>query len=250
MAIKGIPELSRKGNSIIFNGDILDIYIPIKNFESKLAVHNGEYIHSMGIFLFSIKTFDQADNNKSVRIHSMKLPLFIDFQYSSSFRYNGKLDNYPNEEYEVFRLNNNDQFIANVLIEKSSNNAVTYINSLHAGKIPTMLNYDEILQLYHETLTLSGVSLDSPSLIYELIISEACRSKSSIKKPFRVYINSAKEKDKYNYINTNINKLAMLNSTFAGLTFENMNDAILTSIERTQNNDEEKPSPLEDIARY
>ena len=42
----------------------------------------------------------------------------------------------------------------------------------------------------------------------------------------------------------------MLNSTFAGLTFENMNDAIIKSLDRTETGGEEKMTPLERSIRF
>lgn len=251
MALKGIPELVRQGNSIVFTGEVLDIYVPQINFKNKLSEYNGEYIDSIGIFLFEIKTFEEADNDKhTMMLHSMKLPININFQYSSTFKYKGKLGDYPYDEYEVFRLENGNQFMANVVIEKTSTHAVKYVKALHKGGLPKMLNYDEILQLYHKVLEITGTNLKAPSIIYEMTISEGCRSANNIKTPFRKYINASKSKSKYAYKSTNINKLAMLNSTFGGITFENINDAVLTSIERTQNNDREQPTPLEKIAKY
>lgn len=250
MVNKAIPELVKKGNSIIFTGEVLDIYIPKRNFDKKLSSYNGEYISTIGIFLFDIKTQSEADNNAVKVIHKMKMPININFQYSSSYKYKGKLDNYPSDDYEVFRLENGNEFVASTLLEKDSSEVTKFIKALHGGALPKMLSYDEILQLYHQVLEISGVNLGAPSIIYELTISESCRAKNNIKIPFRKYVTTGQDRSRYDYVNTNITKLAMLNSTFGGLTSGNVNDAVLTSIERTQNGDEEQESPLEKISRY
>ena len=250
MAITDVPDLVRRKNSIIFTGEVLDIYVPKANFDSKLSEYSGEYIKTMGIFLFQIRTLDQANNNRETKIYSMKMPIDIEFQYTSSFKYKGKLGDYPSDEYEVFRLENGNAFIANVMMEKKSSYVIDFIGALHNGKLPKMLSYDEVIQLYHKVLEISGVGLNAPSIIYELTIAEVYRSKSNIKRPFREQANKSSDPSRYNYTSMRINDLAMLNSTFAGLTFEHMNDAVLTSIERTQSGEDEQYSPLEKISRY
>ena len=77
-----------------------------------------------------------------------------------------------------------------------------------------------------------------------------CRSKRDQSKPFREAVNKNSEISRYDYVNINLNKLPMLNSTFAGLTFENMNDAIIKSLDRTETGGEEKMTPLERSIRF
>ena len=54
MALNKIPELEQNGNSIIFTGDYLDIYVPRDSFDDGFARYNGNYINTIGIFFFEI----------------------------------------------------------------------------------------------------------------------------------------------------------------------------------------------------
>ena len=250
ISLKGITELSRQGNSVIFNGDVLNIYIPTKSFERKQAKYNGEYITTMGMFIFEIQTFEQIEKGMSGIFHRLTIPNNIDFQYTDSSKFKGKIDKYPNDEYTVFRLEKGDKFIANVFLQQISSAVITFVKALHGGSMPKSISYDEILGLYHNVLELNNVSLNAPSLIYELSIAEVCRSKKDQSKPFRDAVNKKPDMSRYDYVNINLNKLPMLNSTFSGLTFENMNDAIIKSLDRTETGGEEKFSPLERPIKY
>lgn len=245
-----ITELRRQGNSVVFEGDVLDIYIPSKSFDRKQAKYNGEYISTMGMFVFEIKTFSHIEKGMSGRFHRLTIPNSIDFQYTDSYKFKGKIEKYPNDEYVVFRLEKGDKFIANVFIQQVSSAVVDFIKALHGGSIPKSISYDEILGLYHNVLELNNVGLNAPSLVYELTIAEVCRSKKDQGNPFRVDVNKKPDMSRYDYVNINLNRLPMLNSTFAGLTFENMNDAIIKSLDRTETGGEEKASPIERTIRY
>ena len=244
-----VPEITRVQDSLVFTGDVLDIYIPDKNFDVKLAEYNGEYIHAMGIFLFEVKTYEQVEQGKRGRFYAMKLPNVIDFQYVDSFSYKGSINGYPADAYKVFRLENSSKFIANVWIQQDASEVVRFVKALHNGHLPNILTYDEILQMYHRVLAINQISLNAPSIIYELTISEVCRARSNQAKPFREVVTKG-DVSLYDYKPVNITKLPILNSTFAGVTFENINDAVFTAIDRTQNGGEEKYSPLEKAIRY
>ena len=45
--MKKFPEFYREGNSIIFDGDYLDIYIPRDSFDSGFARYNGNYVNTI-----------------------------------------------------------------------------------------------------------------------------------------------------------------------------------------------------------
>ena len=106
-----------------------------------------------------------------------------------------------------------------------------------------------ILGLYHEVLGINKVSLQSPSIIYELIVSELCRFKTDLSLPYRLAANK-KVISPYAYKNINLNRLPSLNSTFAGLTFEDMTNSITMSLARTKTGGKETASPLEKIIKY
>ncbi|QPI17067.1 virion protein [Staphylococcus phage vB_StaM_SA1] len=246
-----IKEFKRDGNSIVFTGEILDIYIPREQFKKGLSEHRGEYINTYGMFQFEIKTEKQAEEGKQGVLRKMKYPNPIDFNYVENFKFDGKLsDNMDSIQYEVFRLRTGCQFVANVNIEQSAETVKNFLFLFHAGKLPTFINYNDIIKLHYDVLDSNKVNLKSNSLTYELIIAELCRYKENVETPYRIALNKKQNVGPLDYINYNLKKLPNLNSTFASFTFEGMDDTIVTSIGRTAKGGKEKRSPLEDVMKY
>ena len=248
---KKFPEFRYQGNSVIFDGDYLDIYIPRASFDDGLARYNGNYINTLGIFFFEIiKEADLEKEGRSRLFHKMAFPNAIDFQYTDILSFKGSINGTPHIQYDVFRLEKGNQFIANINYQKTSDTVITFVNKLHNGKMPKILSYEEILKLYIGVLDLNGVSLKAPSLLYELVIAESCRDSKNLSRPYRLKAAKSAKLDPYGFTNIRINRLPQLNSTFAGLTFENMTDSVISSLERTVRGGTEQPSPIEDTIKY
>lgn len=247
--------LYKEGNSLKFNGELMKIYLPKTNFTKKgsdsfISEYNGNFIKTMGIFLFEVTTFDNEEKGKSGTIYTMKLPISIRFEYEDSYTEKKQLkDNLPADIYNVFILNNGNTFIENVMAEMSINSCKEFIFMLHKGNLPSIIPYDEIIKLYLDTLDINGINLGSPSLVYEMIISEVCRSKNDKKIPFRKAINNGKI-SQLDYVNINMKEIPMLSSVYGALAFEDMNQSIITSINRTKNGTKEVESPIEKTIKY
>lgn len=242
--------LYEDGDIIRFNGEILKIYLPKSNFEKKISEFNGNYITTMGIFLFEVTTFNNIEKNLSGEFHTLKLPVLITFQYNDYETFNGKLlKDLPEDDYNVFLLKKDDIFLNNKKIEKGIDNCSKFIELLHNGNIPPIIPYSEIINLYIQTLSLNGISLNNKSFIYELIISEVCRYSKDLKIPFRKVSNKEgiKETD---YKNINIKDVPVLSSAYAGIAFEDIGRALVSSVNKTRNNEKQIESPIEKTIKY
>ena len=246
-----IRNLEREGNSVIFTGEVLDIYIPKVQFKNGLSEYRGQYINAYGMFLFEIKTHKQAEEGKKGAVHKFKYPNKMDFNYIESFSFDGKerddLDDIP---YEVFRLYNGCQFMSNVFIEQAATAVRDFLFLFHAGKLPSFIQYNDIIKLHYDVLTSNKGNLKSNSLTFELIIAELCRYKHNVEIPYRIALNKKQNVGPLDYVNYNLKQLPNLNSTFASFTFEGMDNTIMTSISRTAKGVKEKESPLEDVMKY
>lgn len=247
-----IKELVQKNNQIIFHGEVMDIYIPVANFDRKLSFYNGQYINTLGVFAFDIKTESMAQKGKFGKFHTLKFPNMINFEYSETFKYTGTLDNgkISKNEYHVFRLRDGDVFINNTVQERSSDAVINFITSLHAGQIPETIPYPELINLYLSTIDINKVNLKNPSVVFELVLSELCRDKKNLKLPFRHTIKNKKTYNEYGYKSINLTQLPSLNSTFAALSFQDFDNSVISGVNQTLNNEDEKESPIEKIVKY
>jgi hypothetical protein len=243
--------LKKVENSIFFDGEYMEIYIPKDYFTKGIAEYQGDKISTLGIFNFMIYSQSKEAKSKG-EIHTLKLPMTIRFEFSSFYDISTKLrPDLEQEDYRVFELGKGSLFIDNVVKEQSAENSKKFIYLLHGGKLPKSLKYEDVIGLYHESIGLNKVQLNNPSVIFELIIAELCRYKNDIELPFRMVIGKDNARaSEYDYTNINLKKLPAINSTFNAMTFEDINQAIISSIKKTRNNENENPSPVEKIIKY
>jgi hypothetical protein len=243
--------LKKIDNTVFFDGEYMEIYIPKEYFAKGIAEYHGDKISTLGIFNFVIYTQPKDTKNKG-ELHLLKLPMEIKFEFNSFHDITTKLQaDLDEDEYRVFELNKGSIFIDNVVKEQSAENSKKFIYLLHGGKLPKALKYQDIIDLYHESIGLNRVSLNNPSVIFEMIIAELCRYKSNIEVPFRMMIGKDNAKvTEYDYNNINLKKLPSINSTFNAMTFEDINQSIISSIKKTRNKETENPSPVEKIIKY
>lgn len=242
--------LYEDGNVIKFKGEVMKIYLPKTNFEKNISEFNGNFINTMGIFLFEVTTFQNIEKNIRGKIYTLKLPVIITFQYNDIETIRTKLkDEIPEDLYNVFVLKNDDIFMTNKKIEMGIDNCSKFVNMLHGGNIPNIIPYDEIILLYLQTLSLNNMSFNNKSVMYEMIISELCRYKNDPKYPFRKVCNRDDIK-LTDYKNINIKDVAALSSTFASIAFEDINRSMIASVNRTRNNVQEPESPIEKTIKY
>jgi len=249
-----IKTLVQEDNSIIFQSKTfcLDIYIPKKNFDRSLSEYNGAYIKTLGIFAFDIKQISSAEKGKFGIFHTLKFPNIIQFTYSDHFKYEGTLNNglISSREYEVFRLTDGDIFMDRVVIEQSATAVINFVNSLHDGQIPETIPYPELINLYLNALDLNHVSLKNPAVVFELILSELCRDKNDLHRPFREAIARQANYNQFAYQSINLREIPSLSNTFAALSFEDFDNAAIASINNNNSNMKEKESPIEKIIKY
>jgi hypothetical protein len=243
--------LKKVENSIFFDGEYMEIYLPKDYFKKGIAEYHGDKIETLGIFNFIIYSQPKEAKSKG-DIHVLKLPMPIKFEFSSFYDVTTKLKpDLEKEEYRVFELSKGSLFIDSIIKEQSPDNSKKFIYLLHGGKLPKELKYSDIISLYLESIGLNKVKLNNPSVIFELIIAELCRYDKDIEIPFRMVIGKDNAKaSEYDYSNIRLNKLPSINSTFNAMTFEDIDQAIITSIKKTRNNENENPSPVEKIIKY
>ena len=99
---------------------------------------------------------------------------------------------------------------------------------------------------------LNGVNLKSELVIFEYIVAELCRYKKDANLPFRKVIgaDTNREISELDYMLINLKTLPAINSTFSAITFEDINQAIISSVKKTKNNEEENETPVEKVLKY
>lgn len=228
----------------------MEIYIPKTNFEKGMSSFVGEYLETLGIFNFIVYTEGKESKEKG-ELHALKLAFKIKIGYSSFFSTKAKLsDDLDEDSYMVFTLNRGDIFVLNTAQEKSSTNTKDVVSLIHGGNLPKSTPYGDVLSSYVDAMNLNGVNLNSQMCIFEFIIAELCRYKNDLNIPFRMIIGKDPTTSEFDYTSINLKRLPSLNSTFGALTFEDINQSIISSLKKNKNGEEEKESPVEKVMKY
>lgn len=240
--------LKKINDVVYFDGELMEIYIPKDYFAENSAYFIGEKINTIGIFDFIVYG-DQDRKSKSNELHSLNFPLTMQFEFKEYFETDNIQGKYPGNYY-VFVLENGCVFVDTLIKERSATSAKEFIFKFHAGKLSQNLNYEDILNAYLASISLNGVKLNNASSMFEMIIAELARSKNDEKIPFRKAINTNPNLSQTDYKLVNIKQLPNINSTFASMMFENIDQSVHYSLLKTKNNEKEVESPLEKIIKY
>ena len=234
-----------KDGYIIFTGTMIEMYIPESYKESNLMEEMGDRTKVFG--LFNCRMFDK--NDKGGKIETFNIPSMISLEAPVSEKKSLSLAKGSEEEsYNIIRFYNGDP-ITRAEFQQDSSNVELFIKILTGGKIPKTIPYNQIIQIWQENLRMNHVHLNVASIILELIIAEVYRDKSNPQNKFAKKIGKVTDGDEYDYKTANIREITSLNSVFAALTFEDMDQMITSSLNMTKYNKKQTTSPVEKIIK-
>ena len=236
--------LKTSGNDIVFTGNYLEIYIPDRFFKTNLAQIEGSIIRTFGLLFHSV--FDQNDNVISKGL--INLPTIIHLNLKDiDTRKMSLHENEDSELYQVIKYYKNDIVMAAGL-QPDSTNAESFVDMLISGKL-NYVPYNKLLSVWQKNLKLNKMKLGVPSSILELILSELYRDKTDPSYKFSRAVNENPKISQYKYRAANVRELCSRNSTFAALTFEDMDSMITASLNMHKYNKKQTESPIEKVIK-
>jgi len=235
------------GEHIVFNGHYMEAYIPEFYFKGKLGEDYGSSIRVFG--LFNIRTFD--DKNKPLKLETFNVPTMI-YMFPSEME-KKELQLIPGDEdgveaYYVAKFYRGNIIMSNS-IPQDAGNVELFLDVLTRGKVPKTIPYSQVLQVWQKNLELNGVKLGVTSTVLEIIISEIYRNKKKPEETFAKLIGREPSTSEFAYRTANIREICARNSTFAALTFEDMDQMITSSLNINNYNKQESSSPIEKIIK-
>ena len=194
-----------------------EFYIPMKYFEgvAGFATDFGSTIKTMGVF--DVAFFE---NDKLTETKVMNLPSWITV-YVNDF------------EIKNVKLPGDDTEVQCKVLKYFKGNKV--MNS-------TVIQDSENAEMYLKFIV--------PSVIEELILSATYRDKNDLTKKFSNTIGKDPTNvSQFDYKMVSVRQICQFTSTFTGVTFEDIDSMITSSLNRARNKTEEKPSPIEKIIK-
>lgn len=243
-----VDYFAKDNENIIFTGKYMELYIPRYYIESKLCENIGDHFDILGVGL--LRTFKDIEGKHPNKLEVLNIPTIIStfpntFEYQTlDLRNNGN-----EEEYLVLKYYNKDIF-SPIHIVKRTEVFTMFLKTLRAGKVPSAIGYDDILSILMKSMALNGIDFPITQVIYEIIIMKIYRDKDKPEQPFGVTIGKNPKISPYDYITANAREITSYSSTFAALSFEDIDTMMINSINNAQENKKETTSPLEEIVKY
>lgn len=233
------PFLKRKDLAILFNSDgELNIFVPEKFFDLRMAFSVGPYINLFGVANYCI--IDK--NGKKSDLKTLNIPTrFLTKPYQVDKLKSVKLISTSKpQDYRVFRYRKDDVVIVETKVPQEIENVEDFINLfVITGNIPTTIPYDKLQSYFVDNIAANGNSYGINLQIFGIVISELCRDPKDINKPFRLSGN--KNMTDYNPIS--VKSVSKLINAYSALTSENFTDAAAHAMM----NDKIVDSPLERV---
>lgn len=232
------------GKFICLEAPYAEFYLPNSYFEGKFADDLGNIIRTLGIFNVGLFV-----NGELKEIRVFNVPTFIDLFVGD---YEERSIKFGDEEIatpcKVLRYNKGDKIMNNTIIEDSEN-AEKFVGFINAGKLPNSIPYSKALEVWLKNMNLNSVNLGVPYVIYELILSASYRYKKDPTQKFGYAAANDMSIGDHDYVMSRIREICRFTSTFTGVTFEDIDAMITTSLNRTKTKTEEPYSPVEGLLK-
>ena len=236
------------GDNLLFTGPYMEAYIPDFYFEKGYAEEIGVSFKTMG--LFNLVTFNDEDGKNPNPIRVFNVPSSV-ITYPSAYeiRNMSLQKGEPPSRFVVFKYFSGDIFCVRV-IAKDLVAFKTFLAVLLGGKLPGVFSYEHIIDIWLKNMELADINFDISDTIYEMVIAEIYRSRQDHTIRFGAVLGKDPNHSVYDYDAVSPRELTKINSTYTGITFENMDEMITAGVNRANKNTPESISPMEEIMKY
>lgn len=242
-------SLIEKNGYLVLDCPYAEFYVPKYYTDSNMAEDCGEYFKCFG--LFYVRTFDKINGNPNP-YEILKLPSMINLFPDSRENRKMTIDGDDKEDdYIILKFYKGDQ------VTQSSVTCVNtmpedFLNLVLSGKIPKNVPYKDVLSAFIKVFTMNKVGMPCPLFTLEMILSEVYRAKGQNELKYgQVLAKTFKPNDRQlDYSTANIRSICKANSSFAGVSFENIDEMMTSAINSNRQNRKETRTPFEDVIKY
>jgi hypothetical protein len=237
----------KKDGMIVLNCPYAEFYVPKQYVEKELAIDCGESFQAFG--LMYLRTFSALDKPNELEI--LKIPNMLSFFPSEKENRKMTIGGDYEDDYIVLKFyKGNNIFPSAVRCDNAS--PENFLNMLLGGQIPKNIPYDKMLEIFLKVFEQNKIGLPAPAIMLEMIISEVYRyaGDNSLKYGQFLAKKFDPNKKQLEYSLANVRTICKNNSSFAGISFENMDEMITSAINNKMYNRTETKTPLEDVIKF
>lgn len=243
------PYLKEKANQAIFVGNYMECYIPQDTFDKGISYFVGDILNTVGLFNLRVNMTANADITKQ-KLHTFNAPSMITMKPSSTEKKTlALIPGKPEVAYTVLKFFNGDAVLTTLdAIQSVDNTDLFMMKMLTLGKLPDTLTYNDGFKSYLKNLEMNKINLDTPAPTLSVIYSEIYRYNKDVGIPFRQAYGKGLC-GPYDYTTANMRTIASLTSTFSAMTFEDIDNMVIRSVNRKRYNSKNAESPIENLLK-
>lgn len=235
--------LKSENGQIFYTGAKMELFVPSEYFKTRLAEEVGTGYKIFG-YVRAYHYDERNDNRQSATKSVLAYPLMF-YTVPDSVTVE-KINFFGTEEkYHVFTYYKNSVVFANSEIIQDANNVQTFFNMLMNGKLD-IVEYKTIPRMLQLCKIYNGVSFGVPAMYEEVIIADYYRNPDDPREPAR-FVAAVTDKDPFFARGISQREKVSYSSTFAGITFEDINAMMVMADNAKREGREEKISEVEKV---
>lgn len=236
-----------KNNMMQLDQGKLELFVYEKYIGGGMGVISGDTIETFGLLPY--RYYKKISDTKPSEVGTLDLPSMIKF-YPTTAEYDKTVKVYPVSEEKKYTIMTFEagsdmwpQYNLQALM-----NAQIYLTALLSGKLDNNIPYPMLLPSWIKNQRINKFPLSIPVSVMGMIIHTMCIDKKS-GRPFGEILGKDPKHSLIGYDFLNVRK-ASRTSVFGGLSFEDQNASLDAAISMTNQNKEQKISPLEKMIKY
>lgn len=245
-------KFKEKNGDLYLESGKIELYTP-SSYANGINSIEGEIFHVFGLCPY--KYYEKPNDKKPKKVGILNTPSMIISYPVDMYRdvedniWEGIYDHTNMNSYTVLEFAAGHRFISKNIIQKLDN-VVLYMSMMLSAKIDNNIPYPYLGKAWIKNMIMNDNDLGIPATTIDLIVYEMCRYQGDSSKPFGMVYGKDPKISPVSYRFANIREVCATNSVFTALAFEDMNSMLDASLNMTQQERDQKISPLEQIIKF
>lgn len=229
----------------------LEMFTPQRYMGSTNLI-KGDTVNAIGLCMY--KYYNNPSDKKPAKVGVFKNPSTCVF-YPTDIEQNvldtiweGIYKDLNENEYTKMTFLENTR-VMNKYVVQNLNNVTTFTNLFLEGNIDNNIPYQMLSSIFIKNMTMNHVNLDVPAVVINLLIMKLCRDKHDKTKLFAQVLGKDPKHCPIAYTFIKTREICAADSVFSGLSFEDMNSMLDSSLNMTKDRRSQTISPLEQIMK-
>ena len=239
-----------KNNMVVLDKGRLELYVDQKYIGGKLGKLSGSTVTALGLLPYRwYKSINDTTPSETGRYNTLDIPSLLEF-HPTKLDMDVSVKLYPDSEdkkYTILTFDEGTEMWSQYGVQALENSQM-FVDAILGGQLDNNIPYTMLVPAWLKNLKLNGQSAGVPVAIMEIIVHAMCRDKKT-GKPFGEVIGKDPNHSLIGYNFMNVRE-ASAASIFGALSFEDQNSMLDVAINMTNQNKEQRISPLEKVLKY